>query len=100
MGVILESVLWCIQGVLDFYLALIIINVGIYWATHFNIIGQGGATFKKFVEILNQLSEPVYAKIRDKIKPIAGIDFSAYILIAILMVIVHLLQNIRIELMN
>ena len=45
----LESILWCIEGILEIYFILAVVNVALYWCMHFNIIGQGGAAFKKFL---------------------------------------------------
>ena len=70
MEIMLESILWCIEGVLELYFILAVVNVALYWCMHFNVIGQGGPAFKKFLAFLHQITEPVYAKLRERIKPV------------------------------
>ena len=60
---------------------------------HFNVIGQGGTAFKTFLSILHKVTEPVYAKLREYIKPIQGFDISPYALIIALMVVQHILEQ-------
>lgn len=95
MEIMLESILWCIECVLEIYFMLATVNVVLYWCMHFNIIGQGGAAFKKFLAFLHQITEPVYAKLREKIKPIQGFDYSPYVLILTLLLVLHILEKTR-----
>ena len=93
MEIILETILWSIKCVLELYFILTIISVLLYWLMHFGIIGQGGAAFKKFLTLLHNLTEPVYAKLREHFKPVQGFDLSPYILIATLMFVLHILET-------
>ncbi len=95
MEIMLETILWCIEGVLELYFILAVVNVALYWCMHFKIIGQGGATFKKFLAFLHQITEPVYAKLREKIKPVSGFDISPYVLILALLFVLHILEKTR-----
>lgn len=95
MEIMLESILWCIESVLELYFILTIVNVVLYWFMHFGLIGQGGDAFKRLLAFLHQITEPVYAKLREKIKPIQGFDISPYALIVILMLILHILEKTR-----
>lgn len=95
MEIMLESILWCIEGVLEIYFILTIVNVVLYWCMHFSLIGQGGDAFKKLLAFLHQITEPVYAKLREKIKPVQGFDISPYVLIVTLMLILHILEKTR-----
>jgi uncharacterized protein YggT (Ycf19 family) len=92
MDIMLETILWIIKCILELYFILNIVNVVLYWGMHFNIIGQGGATFKKFLTFLHSITEPVYAKLRDYIKPTKGFDISPYVLIVALMIVLHILE--------
>jgi len=94
MNIILETLLWSIEGVLYLYFILTVVNVALYWCMHFNIIGQGGPAFKKFLTFLHKITEPVYAKLREHIKPIQGFDISPYVLILVLMFILHILDTV------
>ena len=94
MTIILETLLWCIEGVLYLYFILNVVNVALYWCMHFNLIGQGGPAFKKFLTFLHKITEPVYAKLREYIKPIQGFDISPYVLIVALMIVLHILDMV------
>ena len=95
MGIVLDGILWCIETTLQAYFMIIVVNVALYWCMHFELIGQGGETFKKFLKFLHHITEPVYAKMREKIKPISGFDVTPYALIIILMFILHIIGSIR-----
>jgi len=96
MDIMLETLLWIIKCIIEIYFILNIVNVVLYWLMHFNIIGQGGAAFKKFLNILHKITEPVYAKLRDLrvLKPIQGFDISPYALIVALAILRHILEQI------
>lgn len=93
MEIILETILWSIKCVLELYFILTVISVVLYWCMHFGIIGQGGAVFKKFLAFLHSITEPVYAKLREYIKPLQGFDLSPYVLIVVLMFVLHILET-------
>lgn len=98
MAVMFETLLWCIECVLEVYFILTVVNVVLYWLMHFGIIGQGGDIFKKFLKFLHQITEPVYAKLREWAKPVSGFDISPYVLILVLMLVLHILAVTRISL--
>ncbi len=93
MEIILETILWSIKCVLELYFVLTVVGVVLYWLMHFGVIGQGGATFKKFLAFLHSITEPVYAKLREYIKPLQGFDLSPYVLIVALMFVLHILET-------
>lgn len=93
MAIILEGILWMLGLALELYLILAVINIALYWCMHFKLIGQGGDAFKKFLNLLHYVTEPVYEKLRLHIKPISGFDVSPYVLIIALMLVVHLIEK-------
>lgn len=100
MEIILESILWGIESILDLYFILAVVNIALYWCMHYNLIGQGGNAFKNFLSFLHKITEPVYAKLREKIKPISGFDVSPYALIVLLLLVLHILEKTRQALIN
>lgn len=80
--------------VLDIYFKVVVVEIAIYWLIHFKIISVNNKYAEKFVEILKKLTEPVYAKIRAKIKPFADFDASPFILLLVLYFIGQLLNAI------
>lgn len=95
MEIILETILWFVEGILEIYFILNVVNIVLYWGMHYNIIGQGGNAFKKFLTILHNITEPVYARLREKIKPVYGFDISPYALLVALLLITHILDKTR-----
>lgn len=95
MEVMLETLLWSIECALEVYFILTVVNVGLYWLMHFGVIGQGGDAFKRFLKFLHQITEPVYAKLREWVKPISGFDVSPYVLILALGLVLHILSVTR-----
>lgn len=78
--------------ILDIYIKVVVVDIVIYWLLHFKIISVSNKYAEKFIEILKKLTEPVYAKIRAKIKPFADFDASPFILLLVLYFIGQLLN--------
>lgn len=94
MTALLESFLWLIGTTIEIYFILVITNVCLYWGMHLGFIGQGGNSFQNFLKLLDTITEPVYAKIRQHIKPISGFDLSPYVLILTLSFLIHLIDKV------
>ena len=96
MNIILETIFWGLACILEVYFILAVVNVVLYWLMHFNVIAQGGPAFKKFLSFLHQITEPVYAKLRELkyLQPIKGFDISPYALIIILGFVLHILERL------
>ncbi len=93
MSILLESILWMLGIALEFYLICAVVNITLYWCMHLNLIGQGGDAFKKLLNFLHKITEPVYEKLREYIKPISGFDVSPYALIVLLAFVIHLIEK-------
>lgn len=93
MEIILEAILWSINCVLKVYFILTVISVILYWCMHFGLIGKSNPTLKKFLAFLHSITEPVYAKLREYIKPVQGFDLSPYVLIFALLFVLHILET-------
>lgn len=81
MSVILLPIIKTLALVLDIYIKVVVVEIAIYWLIHFKIISVNNKYAEKFVEILKKATEPVYAKIRAKVKPFADFDASPFILL-------------------
>ena len=93
MAILFESILWMLGLALNLYLILAVVNITLYWCMHFKLIGQGGDAFKKLLNFLHKITEPVYEKLRLHIKPISGFDISPYVLIIALLFVSHLIEK-------
>ena len=91
MGVLLLPIFKTLALILDIYFKIVVVEIVIHWLIHFNILSVKNKYAEKFVEILKKLTEPVYAKIRSKIKPIADFDLSPFIVLLCLYFIAQLL---------
>jgi len=94
MSVLLLPIIKTLALILDIYFKIVVVEIVIYWLLHFKIISVSNKYAEKFVEILKKLTEPVYAKIRAKIKPFAEFDASPFILLLVLYFIGQLLSAI------
>ena len=93
MTILFESILWLLGICIELYLIIAVVNITLYWFMHFEIIGQGGKAFQKFLNILHDVTEPVHEKLRKHIKPISGFDISPYALIVCLAFLNHLITK-------
>lgn len=94
MGVILEPFFFVLALIVDIYFKIVVVEIVLHWLIHFKIIQAENKYAKKLVEILQTVTEPVYAKIRSKIPPLAGFDLSPFILLLVLLFLNRLLYNI------
>ena len=94
MGVILEPFFFVLALIVDIYFKIVVVEIVLHWLIHFKIIQAENKYAKKLVEILQTVTEPVYAKIRSKIPPLAGSDLSPFILLLVLLFLNRLLYNI------
>lgn len=91
MGVIVEPFLYIIAFVVDIYFKIVVVEVVLHWLIHFKILEASNKYAKKTMEVLEALTQPVYRRISQKIPPIAGFDFSPFILILALLFIGRLI---------
>ena len=84
-----------IYMLLDFYVWLLIIGAVISWLVALNIIN----TYSRFVQMvsdfINRVTEPALRPIRRYVPPMGGIDFSALILIFIIMFLKSFILRLR-----
>lgn len=92
MGVLLLPVFKTIALVLDIYVKIVVVEIVLHWLIHFKIVSVNNKYAEKFMDILRKLTEPVYAKIRSKIKPFADFDLSPFILLLVLYFLWQLLS--------
>ena len=94
MGALLEPFFYIIALVVDIYFKVVVVEVVLHWLIHFKILEADNKYAKKTMEILEKATEPVYAKIRSKIPPVPGFDFSPFILLLILLFIGRLVYRL------
>ncbi|MDR1694902.1 MAG: YggT family protein [Lactobacillaceae bacterium] len=87
---IFEPFFYIIGLVADVYYKLVIIQIALYWLLHFNVIKVKNTYAHKTIKFLEAITEPAYKKIREKVKPFNGIDFSPLIFVLALIFISRL----------
>ncbi len=94
MGAVFEPFLYVIGLLVDIYFKIVVLQVVLFWLLHFKILEASNKYAQKTVEILDRLTLPVYKKIGEKIPPVAGIDFSPFILLLALIFISRLVLRL------
>lgn len=85
------AILKTLTLVLDIYFKVVVVEIAVHWLLHFKIIDVQNKYAEKFVDILKKLTEPVYSRIRAKIKPVADFDVAPFVLLLALYFVGQLL---------
>lgn len=91
---IFEPFFYIIGLVVDLYVKLVVVQVVLYWLLHFKVININNKYAQKTMDFLNAITVPVYQKIRKKVPPYQGIDFSPFILLLSLVFISRMMFRI------
>ena len=94
MGVIIEPFIYVLAVLVDIYFKVVVVEIVLHWLIHFKILEAENKYAKKTMEILEQLTKPVYSKISSKVPALAGVDVSPFVLLLILLLISRILHNI------
>lgn len=94
MGAIFEPFLYVIGLLVDIYFKIVVVQVVLYWLIHFKVLEPSNKYAQKTVEVLDNLTVPVYKKIGEKIPPLAGFDFSPFILLLGLIFVSRLIMRL------
>ena len=70
--------------VVDIYFKIVVVDIVLYWLIHYKLITIHNKYAEKFMEILKNITEPVYKLIRQKIPPLSGYDISPYVLLLLI----------------
>lgn len=94
MGALFEPFLYIIGLIVDLYFKVVVVEVVLHWLIHFKILEVSNKYAQKTMELLERVTHPVYKKISEKIPPIAGFDFSPFILLLVLLFFSRLIYRI------
>ncbi len=94
MGAIIEPFLYIIGLLADIYFKIVVVQVVLYWLIHFKVLEPSNKYAQKTVEILDNLTAPVYKKIREKVPPVSGLDLSPFILLLALLFLCRLVYRL------
>lgn len=94
MGALFEPFLYIIGLILNLYFKIVIVEVVLHWLIHFKVLDVTNKYAKKTMEILENITHPVYEKISKRLPPVAGIDFSPFILLLVLLFLERLVYRL------
>ncbi len=94
MGAIFEPFLYIIGILADIYFKIVVVQIVVYWLIHFKVLEPSNKYAQKTVEILDKLTAPAYNKIREKVPPFSGFDFSPFILLLALLFFCRLIYRL------
>lgn len=84
IGLFLMPFLDILSFVIDIYFKIVVVDIVLYWLMHYKLITIHNKYAEKFMEILKNITEPVYNLIRKKVPPISGYDVAPYILLLLI----------------
>ena len=94
MGVIIEPFVFVLGVLVDLYFKVVVVEIVLHWLIHFKVLEADNKYAKKTMEILEQLTKPVYDRISARIPKLAGLDVSPFVLLLLLMLISRILHNL------
>ena len=87
IGLILMPFLDILGVLINLYFKVVAVDIILYWMIRYKIMSVHNKYSEKFMQILKAITEPVYAKIRQKVPPISGYDISPYVLLLVIIFI-------------
>ncbi len=84
IGVILMPFLDILGFVVDIYFKVVVVDIVLYWMLHYKLLTVHNKYAEKFMQILHNITEPVYSQIRKRIPPISGYDVAPYVLLLVI----------------
>ena len=81
IAVLLVPVIDILGIAIDLYFKLVVIDVILYWLLEYKMVSVNNKYAEKFMSILEKITKPAYELIKKKVRPIANIDISPYVLL-------------------
>ena len=94
MGGLLEPFLYILGLLIDLYFKIVVVEVVLHWLIYFKVFEVSNKYAQKVMEFLEAVTHPVYAKIRTKVPPIAGVDVAPFVLMLIVLFVERLIFRI------
>ncbi len=79
---------------IDIYFKVVAVDIILYWMFHYKLMSVHNKYAEKFMEILKNLTEPVYKIIRQKVPPVSGYDVAPYILLLVIIFVYQFISNL------
>ena len=93
MAALFEPFVWILNVLVNLYFMVVLSEVILHWLVHFKIADVKNKYVHAVREFLTKVTKPVYAKIREKVPPVSGVDFSPFILMLALLFVGRVLYR-------
>ncbi len=94
VGLFVLPLLNILSIVIDLYFKVVAVDIILYWMLHYKLLSVHNKYAEKFMEILKNLTEPVYKAIRKKVPPVSGYDVAPYVLLLVIIFIYQFISNL------
>lgn len=94
MSIIVEPFVFVLAFLVDIYFKVVVVEIVLRWLIQFKVLEAENKYAKKTMDILEQLTKPVYDKINTKLPKLSGIDVAPFVLLIFLMLISRILHNL------
>lgn len=87
IGLFLMPFLDILGLLINIYFKIVAVDIILYWALHYKLMTVHNKYSEKFMEILKNITEPVYKFIRKRVPPVSGYDVAPYVLLVAILFI-------------
>ena len=94
VGLFVLPLLNILSILIDLYFKVVTIDIILYWMLHYKLMTVHNKYSEKFMEILKNLTEPVYKAIRKKVPPVSGYDVAPYVLWILIIFVYQFVSNL------
>ena len=99
MGVIIGPFVDVISLLVNVYFHIVVVEIVLHWLIHFKILSVNNPYAKKFMEILEMVTHPVYKKIAEKFPSPKASEFAPFLLLLALFFVGQLMYRLNLALM-
>ena len=89
----MRAVLILVVNVLEIYIWLVILSAVMSWLLAFNVVNMRNDFVRSVARTLDALTEPVLRRIRRYMPNLGGVDLSPIVLILLIQLVIHWIQD-------
>ncbi len=89
----MRAVLILVVNVLEIYIWLVILSAVMSWLLAFNVVNMRNDFVRSVARTLDALTEPVLMRIRRYMPNLGGVDLSPIVLILLIQLVIHWIQD-------
>jgi YggT family protein len=89
----MRAVLILVVNVLEIYIWLVILSAVMSWLLAFNVVNMRNDFVRSVARTMDALTEPVLMRIRRYMPNLGGVDLSPIVLILLIQLVIHWIQD-------